>query len=57
MKSLVLYSLAAALYVVGGTFMKHSRGLTRLFPALALAARGESHHESKSNSTGLAACV
>src|SRR6266699_3574695 len=36
MKSLVLYSLAAALYVAGGTFMKYSQGLTRLLPTLGL---------------------
>jgi len=38
MRSFVLYSLAAALYVVGGAFMKYSQGLTRLFPTLALVA-------------------
>jgi small multidrug resistance pump len=36
MKALALYSLAAALYVVGGVFMKYSAGLTRWRPALAL---------------------
>jgi multidrug transporter EmrE-like cation transporter len=36
MKALSLYSLAAALYVAGGVFMKHSAGLTRGLPALAL---------------------
>ena len=36
MKALALYSLAAALYVVGGVFMKYSAGLTRWLPALAL---------------------
>lgn len=36
MKALALYSLAAALYVAGGVFMKHSAGLTRWLPALAL---------------------
>ena len=36
MKSIVLYSLAAALYVVGGMFMKYSRGLTRLLPTVVL---------------------
>jgi small multidrug resistance pump len=36
MKSLAFYALAAALYVVGGVFMKYSRGLTRLLPTLAL---------------------
>lgn len=38
MKVLALYSLAAALYVAGGVFMKHSAGLTRWLPALALVA-------------------
>jgi multidrug transporter EmrE-like cation transporter len=37
MKTLALYSLAAALYVAGGALMKSSRGLTRLVPAVALA--------------------
>ena len=36
MKALFLYSLAAALYVAGGVFMKHSAGLTRGLPVLAL---------------------
>ena len=36
MKALSLYALAAALYVVGGVFMKHSAGLTRWRPAAAL---------------------
>ncbi|MGH7886310.1 MAG: DMT family transporter [Candidatus Binatia bacterium] len=36
MKALSLYSLAAALYVAGGVFMKFSAGLTRWLPALAL---------------------
>lgn len=36
MKSLALYSLAAAFYVAGGVFMKHSAGLTRSLPAVAL---------------------
>ena len=36
MKTIALYSLAASFYVVGGVFMKHSAGLTRWFPALAL---------------------
>jgi multidrug transporter EmrE-like cation transporter len=36
MKSLSLYSLAAALYVVGGVFMKLSAGLTRWLPAASL---------------------
>ena len=38
MKALALYSLAAALYVAGGVFMKHSAGLTRWLPTLALVA-------------------
>jgi len=36
MKVLALYSLAAALYVSGGAFMKWSDGLTRTLPTLAL---------------------
>ena len=36
MKALSLYALAAALYVAGGVLMKHSAGLTRWRPALAL---------------------
>ena len=36
MTSFLLYSLAAALYVAGGTFMKYSQGLKRLLPTLAL---------------------
>lgn len=36
MTSVILYSLAAALYVAGGAFMKYSQGLTRLLPTLAL---------------------
>jgi multidrug transporter EmrE-like cation transporter len=36
MKSIVLYSVAAALYVAGGTLMKYSEGLTRLLPSVAL---------------------
>ena len=36
MKTLVLYALAAALYVTGGVFMKHSAGLTRWLPTVAL---------------------
>jgi multidrug transporter EmrE-like cation transporter len=36
MKVLALYSLAAALYVAGGVFMKHAAGLTRWLPSLAL---------------------
>jgi len=36
MQALALYSLAAALYVTGGVLMKHSAGLTRWLPALAL---------------------
>ena len=38
MKALALYSLAAALYVAGGVFMKHSAGLTRGLPTLSLVA-------------------
>ncbi|MBM2805920.1 MAG: Ethidium bromide-methyl viologen resistance protein EmrE [Deltaproteobacteria bacterium] len=38
MKALVLYALAAALYVTGGVFMKYSAGLTRWLPTLALVA-------------------
>jgi multidrug transporter EmrE-like cation transporter len=38
MTSFLLYSLAAALYVAGGTFMKYSQGLTRVLPTLALVA-------------------
>ncbi len=36
MKTMTLYSLAAALYVAGGALMKASRGLTRLLPTVAL---------------------
>lgn len=36
MKTVGLYALAAALYVIGGTLMKYSRGLTRLLPSVAL---------------------
>ena len=36
MKTIAFYSLAAALYVVGGILMKNSQGLTRLLPAVAL---------------------
>lgn len=38
MPNLVFYSLAAALYVAGGAFMKYSQGLTRVLPTLALVA-------------------
>ncbi|MGE5220139.1 MAG: DMT family transporter [Chloroflexota bacterium] len=38
MKTIALYSLAAAMYVSGGLFMKLSQGLTRLYPTLALVA-------------------
>ena len=38
MKTLGLYSLAAALYVAGGILMKYSQGLTKLSPAVALLA-------------------
>ena len=36
MKTLSLYSLAAALYVAGGALMKASRGLTRILPTVGL---------------------
>jgi multidrug transporter EmrE-like cation transporter len=36
MKTVALYALAAALYVIGGMLMKYSRGLTRLLPTVAL---------------------
>jgi len=36
MKTIAFYSLAAALYVVGGVLMKYSEGLTKLLPAAAL---------------------
>ena len=36
MKTIGLYAVAAALYVIGGTLMKYSRGLTRLLPSVAL---------------------
>jgi multidrug transporter EmrE-like cation transporter len=36
MKSIVFYSVSAALYVAGGTLMKYSQGLTRLLPSVAL---------------------
>ena len=36
MKTLAFYSVAAAFYVVGGVLMKHSQGLTKLLPAVAL---------------------
>ena len=38
MKTVALYALAAALYVIGGTLMKYSRGLARLLPTVALVA-------------------
>ena len=38
MRSFAFYTLAAALYVLGGIFMKYSRGLTRLLPTIALVA-------------------
>ena len=38
MKNLALYSLAAALYVAGGAFMKYSDGLTKVFPRLRSSA-------------------
>ena len=36
MKTIAFYSLAAALYVVGGVLMKYSEGLTKWLPAAAL---------------------
>jgi multidrug transporter EmrE-like cation transporter len=36
MKNFGLYTLAAALYVTGGAFMKYSNGVTKLIPTLAL---------------------
>jgi multidrug transporter EmrE-like cation transporter len=36
MKTIALYSLAAAMYVSGGIFMKLSQGLSRLYPTLAI---------------------
>ncbi len=36
MKTIALYSLAAAMYVSGGMFMKLSQGLARFLPTLAL---------------------
>jgi len=38
MKTIALYSVAAAMYVLGGIFMKSSEGLARLYPTLALVA-------------------
>ena len=38
MNALVIYGLAAPLYVTGGVFMKYSAGLTRWLPELALVA-------------------
>lgn len=38
MKSLMLYALAALLYVAGGVCMKYSAGLTRWAPTLTLMA-------------------
>jgi multidrug resistance protein EbrB len=37
-KTLVLYSLAATLYVIGGALMKYSQGLTQALPTLGLTA-------------------
>jgi len=36
MKTIALFTLSAALYVMGGVFMKQSAGLTRWLPAVAL---------------------
>jgi multidrug resistance protein EbrB len=38
MKTLVLYSIAATLYVIGGALMKYSQGLTQALPTLGLTA-------------------
>jgi multidrug resistance protein EbrB len=37
-KTLVLYSIAATLYVIGGALMKYSQGLTQVLPTLGLTA-------------------
>lgn len=36
MKTLVLYSIAAFMYVTGGALMKYSQGLTQALPTLGL---------------------
>jgi hypothetical protein len=38
MKTLVLYSIAATMYVIGGALMKYSQGLTRALSTLGLTA-------------------
>ena len=38
MKTLVLYSIAAIMYVTGGALMKYSQGLTLALPTLGLTA-------------------
>jgi len=38
MKTFVLYSIAAVMYVAGGALMKYSHGLTRALPTLGLTA-------------------
>ena len=38
MKTLVLYSMAAIMYVAGGALMKYSQGLTQALPTLGLTA-------------------
>ena len=38
MKTLVLYSIAAIMYVVGGALMKYSQGITHALPTLGLTA-------------------
>ena len=38
MKTLVLYSIAAIMYVAGGALMKYSQGLTQALPTLGLTA-------------------
>ncbi len=38
MKTLVLYSMAAIMYVTGGALMKYSQGLTQVLPTLGLTA-------------------
>ena len=38
MKTLVLYSIAAIMYVTGGALMKYSHGLTQVLPTLGLTA-------------------
>jgi multidrug resistance protein EbrB len=38
MKTFVLYSIAAIMYVAGGALMKYSQGLTQVLPTLGLTA-------------------